>query len=64
MDIRLAGVRVHLVNNWSWEVTVVPVPTDFDVIAAPHGFSSTPARVTAGDTVTLGAWDVFVAVAR
>ena len=58
------GARVHVVHNWSWEATVVTVPTDLDVIAAPHGSSPTPTRFTAGDTVTLGAWDVFVAVAR
>ena len=60
------GARVHVVHNWSWEATVVTVPTDLDVIAAPHGSSSTPrpGSTGAGDTVTLGAWDVLVAVTR
>lgn len=64
VDTRLADVRAHLVHNWSWEATVVTVPTDFDVLAAPHGSSPAPVRFTAGDTVTLGAWDVLVAVTR
>ena len=53
-----------VVHNWSWEATVVTVPTDLDVLAAPHGSSSTPARFTGGDTVTLGEWDVLVGVTR
>jgi len=64
VDTRLDGVRVHVVHNWSWEATVVAVPTDFDVLAAPHGPSPAPVRFTAGDTVTLAAWDVLVAVTR
>ncbi|MDQ0373376.1 hypothetical protein [Cellulomonas humilata] len=43
---------------------MVTVPADLDVLAAPHVSSPTPTRFTAGDSVTLGAWDVFVAVAR
>jgi beta-galactosidase len=61
---RTDGARVHVVHNWSWEATVVTVPTDLDVIAAPQGSSPTSTRFTAGDTVALGAWDVFVAVTR
>ncbi|WP_456847495.1 hypothetical protein [Cellulomonas sp. P5_C6] len=64
VDTRLADVRAHLVHNWSWEATVATVLTDFDVLAAPHGFASAPVRVAAGDSVTLGAWDVLVAVTR
>ncbi len=61
---RTDDARLHVVHNWSWGGTVVTVPTDLDVIAAPHGSSPTPTRFTAGDTVTLGAWDVLVAVTR
>jgi beta-galactosidase len=61
---RSDGARVHVVHNWSWEATVVTAPADLDVVAAPHGSSSTPNRLSAGDTVGLGAWDVLVAVSR
>ena len=46
------------------------VPTDLDVLAAPRGGAPRtrrrrrPGRLTAGDTVTLGSWDVLVAVTR
>jgi len=58
------GARVHVVHNWSWEATVLTVPHDLDVVAPPQGSSPTPVRLTAGDTVSLGAWDVLVAVTR
>jgi len=35
-----------VVHNWSWEATVVTVPTDLGVIAAPHASSSTDVAVT------------------
>ena len=60
---------MHVVHNWSWEAAVVTAPTDLDVLAAaaPRPPIAADARrrlEAAGDTVTLGAWDVLVAVTR
>ena len=30
---RTDGAHLHVAPNWSWEATVVTVPTDLDVVA-------------------------------
>jgi beta-galactosidase len=37
-----------VVHNWSWEATVVTVPTDLVVIAAPPHASSSPDLASTG----------------
>jgi beta-galactosidase len=66
------GSRVHVLHNWSWEAATVTAPADLSVLVAPRG--SAPADpppadrsggpLAAGETVTLGSWDVIVAVTR
>ena len=59
-------------HNWSWETATVTAPTDLDVLVAPRGDAPAdppPAdapgpAVTQGDVLTLGSWDVLVAVTR
>ncbi|MBO9553486.1 beta-galactosidase [Cellulomonas sp.] len=66
------GSRVHVLHNWSWEAAAVTVPVDLSVLVAPRGdrpADPPPADapggpVSAGDTLTLGSWDVLVAVTR
>ncbi|MGV8964984.1 MAG: beta-galactosidase [Cellulomonas sp.] len=66
------GTRVHVVHNWSWEAAMVTAPTDLEVLVPARGGAPAdppPAdahggSLAAGDTVTLGSWDVFVAVTR
>ncbi|HEX7806899.1 MAG TPA: beta-galactosidase [Cellulomonas sp.] len=66
------GTRVHVVHNWSWEAATVTAPFDLDVLVAARGDAPAdppPADapggpLAAGDTVTLGSWDVLVAVTR
>ncbi|KQY47135.1 beta-galactosidase [Cellulomonas sp. Root137] len=66
------GTRVHIVHNWSWEAATVTAPTGLDLLVAPRGTAPAdppPAdaagpSVAAGDAITLGSWDVLVAVAR
>ena len=66
------GSRVHIVHNWSWEAVTVTAPTDLDVLVAARGGAPAdppPAdgpgpALTQGDEVTLGSWDVLVAVTR
>lgn len=66
------GRRVHVLHNWSWDPVDVVVPADLDVLVVARG--DRPADppppdepggpLDAGATVTLGAWDVLVAVTR
>ena len=66
------GTRVHVVHNWSWEAVAVTAPSDLDVLVAARGDGpAEPApddapggALAAGETVTLGSWDVLVAVSR
>lgn len=65
------GSRVHVLHNWSWEPVEVVAPVGLDVLVAPRGDrpADPPPQDAPGDplqagaTVTLGAWDVLVAVA-
>lgn len=64
------GARVHVVHNWAWENAVVRVPVELDIIVAPRGdrqavpqsVKASGTRLATGSTVTLGSWDVLVAV--
>jgi len=66
------GSRVHVLHNWSWEAATVTAPVDLSVLVAPRGdrpADPPPADapggpLAAGDTLTLGSWDVLVAVTR
>ncbi|GIG23270.1 beta-galactosidase [Cellulomonas chitinilytica] len=66
------GSRVHVLHNWSWEAATVTAPVDLSVLVTPRGAaladpppaSDGGGSLTAGETVTLGSWDVLVAVTR
>ncbi|WP_407341957.1 beta-galactosidase [Pengzhenrongella phosphoraccumulans] len=66
------GTRIHVVHNWSWEAATVTAPTELEILVPARGGAPAdppPAdapggALAAGDTVTLGSWDVFVAVTR
>ena len=66
------GTRVHVLHNWSWGAATVTAPFDLDVLVAARGDApadpppaDAPGRpLAAGDSVTLGSWDVLVAVTR
>lgn len=67
---RPGGARVHVVHNWSWESATVTVPGSMDLLVAPRGdapadpppVDAPGGTLTAGQTLALGSWDVFVAV--
>jgi beta-galactosidase len=65
------GTRVHIVHNWSWEAVTVTAPIDLDLLVPPRGGAPAEApadgpgpQVSAGSPLTLGSWDVLVAVTR
>ena len=61
--------RVHVVHNWSWDAVSVQVPVDLELLTVPTGASEDAGEgglavgqvVRSGESVLLGAWDVFVA---
>ncbi|QTE31191.1 beta-galactosidase [Pengzhenrongella sicca] len=74
------GKRVHIIHNWSWEAATVTAPIELDILVAARGDApadpspgdvapgppetSAAGPLGAGEHVTLGSWDVLVAVTR